>query len=42
LAWRSRAPKELEQHAETLQESDIYTLRRIVPAERGELWGERA
>jgi NAD(P)-dependent dehydrogenase (short-subunit alcohol dehydrogenase family) len=34
--------EELEQHAETLQESDIYTLRRIVPAERGELWGERA
>jgi 3-oxoacyl-[acyl-carrier protein] reductase len=34
--------EELEQHAETLQESDIYTLRRIVPAERGQLWGERA
>jgi NAD(P)-dependent dehydrogenase (short-subunit alcohol dehydrogenase family) len=34
--------EELEQHAATLQESDIYTLRRIVPAERGEPWGERA
>jgi NAD(P)-dependent dehydrogenase (short-subunit alcohol dehydrogenase family) len=34
--------EDLEQHAETLQESDIYTLRRIVPAERGQLWGERA
>jgi NAD(P)-dependent dehydrogenase (short-subunit alcohol dehydrogenase family) len=33
--------EELEQHAETLQESDIYTLRRIVPAERGHGWGER-
>ncbi len=33
--------EELEQHAETLEESDIYTLRRIVPAERGEGWGER-
>jgi 3-oxoacyl-[acyl-carrier protein] reductase len=34
--------EELEQHAEALQESDIYTLRRIVPAERGQRWGERA
>jgi 3-oxoacyl-[acyl-carrier protein] reductase len=34
--------EDLEQHAETLEESDIYTLRRIVPAERGEGWGERA
>jgi NAD(P)-dependent dehydrogenase (short-subunit alcohol dehydrogenase family) len=34
--------EELEQHAESLEESDIYTLRRIVPAERGEGWGERA
>jgi 3-oxoacyl-[acyl-carrier protein] reductase len=33
--------EELEQHAETLRESDIYTLRRIVPAERGQGWGER-
>jgi NAD(P)-dependent dehydrogenase (short-subunit alcohol dehydrogenase family) len=34
--------EDLEQHADILQESDIYTLRRIVPAERGEAWGERA
>ncbi len=33
--------EELEQHAETLRDSDIYTLRRIVPAERGQGWGER-
>jgi NAD(P)-dependent dehydrogenase (short-subunit alcohol dehydrogenase family) len=31
----------LEQHAASLDGSDIYTLRRIVPAERGEDWGER-
>lgn len=33
--------EELEQHADTLRDSDIYTLRRIVPAERGQGWGER-
>ena len=33
--------EELDQHAETLRDSDIYTLRRIVPAERGYGWGER-
>ena len=33
--------EELAQHADTLRDSDIYTLRRIVPAERGYGWGER-
>jgi NAD(P)-dependent dehydrogenase (short-subunit alcohol dehydrogenase family) len=29
----------LPDHADTLQQSDIYTLRRIVPKDRGEGWG---
>ncbi|MCY3024376.1 MAG: SDR family NAD(P)-dependent oxidoreductase [Planctomycetota bacterium] len=29
----------LQEHVAELQESDIYTLRRIVPAERGKTWG---
>jgi NAD(P)-dependent dehydrogenase (short-subunit alcohol dehydrogenase family) len=32
----------LEQHAGSLEGTDIYTLRRIVPGERGEDWGERS
>lgn len=31
---------ELHQHADDLRASDIYTLRRIVPAERGKEWGD--
>jgi NAD(P)-dependent dehydrogenase (short-subunit alcohol dehydrogenase family) len=33
--------EDLETHAADLEGSDIYTLRRIIPAERGEGWGER-
>jgi NAD(P)-dependent dehydrogenase (short-subunit alcohol dehydrogenase family) len=33
--------EDLEQHASALDGSDIYTLRRIVPSDRGEGWGER-
>jgi 3-oxoacyl-[acyl-carrier protein] reductase len=33
--------EDLETHAADLQGSDIYTLRRIIPAERGQGWGER-
>jgi NAD(P)-dependent dehydrogenase (short-subunit alcohol dehydrogenase family) len=32
--------KDLPQHKEDLQNSDIYTLRRIIPAERGKTWGD--
>jgi NAD(P)-dependent dehydrogenase (short-subunit alcohol dehydrogenase family) len=31
----------LEQHASDLDGTDIYTLRRIIPSERGQSWGER-
>jgi 3-oxoacyl-[acyl-carrier protein] reductase len=31
----------LQQHRGDLDESDIYTLRRIVPKDRGKAWGER-
>ena len=31
---------ELHQHLQSLEESDIYTLRRIVPKDRGEPWGD--
>ncbi|MDH4064839.1 MAG: SDR family oxidoreductase [Acidobacteriota bacterium] len=31
----------LEQHRSDLDASDIYTLRRIVPKDRGKTWGER-
>jgi NAD(P)-dependent dehydrogenase (short-subunit alcohol dehydrogenase family) len=34
--------EDLEDHASGLDGTDIYTLRRIVPSERGEDWGERA
>jgi NAD(P)-dependent dehydrogenase (short-subunit alcohol dehydrogenase family) len=34
--------EDLEDHASGLAGTDIYTLRRIVPSERGESWGERA
>lgn len=30
----------LQEHADDLKNSDIYTLRRIVPAERGKAWGD--
>ncbi len=30
----------LRQHLQALRETDIYTLRRIVPADRGQDWGE--
>lgn len=30
----------LPEHLETLQKSDIYTLRRIVPKDRNQIWGE--
>jgi len=30
----------LEEHKEALDRSDIYTLRRIVPKDRGEAWGQ--
>ena len=33
--------EDLETHAADLEGSDIYTLRRIIPAERGQGWGER-
>ncbi len=33
--------EDLETHAAELEGSDIYTLRRIIPAERGQGWGER-
>jgi NAD(P)-dependent dehydrogenase (short-subunit alcohol dehydrogenase family) len=33
--------EDLEQHASALDGSDIYTLRRIVPSERGQTWGDR-
>lgn len=33
--------EDLETHAADLDGSDIYTLRRIVPADRGQGWGER-
>ena len=29
------------EHLDELQKSDMYTLRRIVPKDRGQLWGER-
>lgn len=32
----------LDRHLEDLREGDIYTLRRIVPKDRGKSWGERA
>ncbi len=32
--------QELSQYKEDLQNSDIYTLRRIIPAERGKTWGD--
>lgn len=31
----------LQQHRDELEASDIYTLRRIVPKDRGKAWGER-
>jgi 3-oxoacyl-[acyl-carrier protein] reductase len=31
----------LPEHAAELNDSDIYTLRRIVPDDRGKRWGER-
>ncbi len=31
----------LHEHREDLDTTDIYTLRRIIPAERGKTWGER-
>jgi hypothetical protein len=31
----------LAEHLAELQRSDIYTLRRIVPKDRGQDWGER-
>jgi 3-oxoacyl-[acyl-carrier protein] reductase len=31
----------LQDHRADLDSTDIYTLRRIVPAERGKAWGER-
>jgi NAD(P)-dependent dehydrogenase (short-subunit alcohol dehydrogenase family) len=33
--------EDLETHAAEIEGSDIYTLRRIIPAERGQGWGER-
>jgi NAD(P)-dependent dehydrogenase (short-subunit alcohol dehydrogenase family) len=33
--------EDLETHAADLDGTDIYTLRRIIPAERGQGWGER-
>lgn len=30
----------LQEHADDLKNSDIYTLRRIIPAERGKTWGD--
>jgi 3-oxoacyl-[acyl-carrier protein] reductase len=33
--------EDLETHADELDGTDIYTLRRIIPAERGQGWGER-
>ncbi|MCW3004224.1 MAG: xecD 1 [Conexibacter sp.] len=33
--------EDLEDHASDLDGSDIYTLRRIIPSERGKSWGER-
>ncbi len=33
--------EDLESHADELDGTDIYTLRRIIPAERGQRWGER-
>lgn len=33
--WRS-----FQEHADELKDSDIYTLRRIIPAERGKTWGD--
>ena len=32
--------KELIQHKDILQQSDIYTLRRIIPEDRGYEWGK--
>jgi NAD(P)-dependent dehydrogenase (short-subunit alcohol dehydrogenase family) len=32
--------KDLPQHIDDLRNSDIYTLRRIIPAERNKTWGE--
>jgi NAD(P)-dependent dehydrogenase (short-subunit alcohol dehydrogenase family) len=32
---------DLQQHRADLDDSDIYTLRRIVPADRGKTWGSR-
>jgi 3-oxoacyl-[acyl-carrier protein] reductase len=32
----------LGEHADDLEGTDIYTLRRIIPADRGQGWGERA
>jgi NAD(P)-dependent dehydrogenase (short-subunit alcohol dehydrogenase family) len=34
--------EDLETHADALDGSDIYTLRRIVPSDRAQDWGERA
>ncbi|HEV7493829.1 SDR family oxidoreductase [Baekduia sp.] len=33
--------EDLERHTDELDGTDIYTLRRIIPAERGQEWGER-
>ena len=33
--------EDFEQHAEELRTSDIYTLRRIVPKDRGMTWGDK-
>ena len=33
--WRN-----LHRHVEDLENTDVYTLRRIVPEERGKAWGE--
>jgi len=33
--------EKLAEHREALESSDIYTLRRIIPSDRGQPWGER-
>ena len=33
--------KTLDEHRDDLQRTDVYTLRRIVPADRGLPWGEK-
>ena len=32
--------KEFPEHQNELQKSDIYTLRRIIPSDRGQTWGD--